>query len=295
MNQRKLNVDIAGSITELEAMLKEFRLKKIIYKLFFRGKGLEFDGYRDFAPDDDAERIDWKATARAQKTLVKQYIEERDLRIMFMIDIGDNMVFGSTDKIKCEFITELVAAFSKVMLNTDDRIGFVLFSSTITHFVDCKSGEKQFQIFVDTLSNGINYGGVSNLDQALDFSIDYFDNSISAVILVSDFLRITEETEKKLSLLSHRFETIAIRVRDPLDITLPDIEGEIILENPEANQQVIVNPKIAKRTYEKYAFEQGKIVEVMFRKSELDYLDLITDRSFAEPLVIFLKERIEGR
>lgn len=295
MKQGKLNVNIAGSISELEGMLKEFRLKKLIYKLFFRGKGLEFDGYRDFAPDDDATRIDWKATMRAQKTLVKQYIEERDLRIMFMIDIGENMVFGSTEKIKCEFITELVAAFSKVMLNTDDRIGFVLFGDTITHFVDCQAGEKQFEIFVDTLSNGLNYGGVTNLDQALDFSIDYFSDAISAVILVSDFLKVTGETEKKLALLSNRFETIAIRVRDPLDITLPDMEGEIILENPETHEQVIVNPNVAKNAYEKYALEQGKIVEDIFKKAEVDHLDLITNKSFAAPLAVFLKERLEGR
>ncbi len=295
MDKRKLNVDIAGSITELEEMLKEFRLKKIIYKLFFRGKGLEFDGYRDFSPEDDAERIDWKASTRAQKLLVKQYVEERDLKIMFVIDVGDNMVFGSTEKIKCEFITELVAAFSKVMLNVNDRIGFVLFSDKIIHFVDCKAGEKQFQVFIETLSQGINYGGTTNLDRAIDFSLDYFDGSISSVILISDFLRITSETEKKLGLLSHRFETIAIRVRDPLDITLPDIEGEIILESSETNNQIVINPSIAKGNYEKNAMEQGKIVEEIFRKSELDHLDLITDASFAAPLAIFLKERLEGR
>ena len=92
--------------------------------------------------------------------------------------------------------------------------------------------------------------------------------------------------------MARKFETIAIRVRDPLDITLPDVEGEIILENPENHQQVIVNPRVAKKSYEQYALEQSKIVEEIFKKSELDYLDLITDKSFAEPLAIFLKERL---
>lgn len=291
MNPQKLNVDIAGSISELQAMLKEFRLKVKIYKMFFRGQGLEFESYRNFSPDDDAKNIDWKASSRAQKLLVKQYIEERDLKIMFMIDVGSNMVFGSTEKIKCEFITELVAAFSMVMLHANDRIGFVLFSDTIKHFVDCEGGEKQFQIFVDHLSNGSNYGGTTNIDKALDFALNYFDKSISAVVLVSDFLKVTKETEKKLSLLSNKFETIAIRVRDPLDITLPALEGEVVLENSATRQQVIINPHVAKRTYERYALEQGKIVENMFKQSEIDYLDLTTDKSFAAPLAIFLKER----
>lgn len=295
MEPGKLNVDIARAISELEAMLKEFRLKIPLYKMFFRGKGLEFDGYRDFYPDDDAERIDWKVSSRAQKLMVKQYIEERDLRIMFLIDVGENMVFGSTERLKCEYITELVAAFSKVMLNKNDRIGFIFFSDAITHFVDCKSGEKQFNIFIETLSEGKNYGGTSNVDLALDFAVDYLDDSISSVILISDFLNISSETEKKLGLLSHRFETIAIRVRDPLDMTLPDIEGEVVLEDKKSHHQVIINPRVAKRSYEKYAYMQAKMVKEIFEKSELDHVDLITDKSFAEPLTIFLKERIEGR
>ena len=292
MNPQKLNVDIAGSISELQSMLKEFGLKTKIYKMFFRGKGLEFEGYRNFSPDDDAKDIDWKASSRAQKPLVKQYREERDLKIMFVIDVGNNMVFGSTKKIKCEFVTELVAAFSMVMLHANDRIGFVLFSDTIKHFVDCKGGEKQFQIFVDQLSNGSNYGGTTNIDRALDFAINYFDRTISAVVLVSDFLKVTKETEKKLSLLSNKSETIIIRVRDPLDVTLPEIDGEVVLENPTTRQQIIINPHVAKRTYEKYASEQGKIVENIFKQSGVDYLDLTTDKSFTVPLAIFLKERL---
>jgi uncharacterized protein (DUF58 family) len=294
MNQGKLNVDIAGSISELQSMLKEFRLKKRIYKLFFRGRGLEFEGYRDFSPDDDANQIDWKATARAQKTLVRQYKEERDLKIMFIIDVGTNMVFGSTEKVKCEFVTEIVAAFSKVMLDVNDKIGFILFSDAIKHFINCKGGEKQFQIFVDMLSNSSNYGGTTDINKVLDFALDYLDKSISSVVFVSDFLRINKETEKKIGHLSNKFETIIIRVRDPLDITLPEIEGEIVLESPVNSQQIIINPNVAKRTYERYALEQGKMVEEMFKKTGVDFLDLVTNESFVIPLTIFLKERIRG-
>jgi len=292
MNQGKLNVDIAKSISELQSILKELRLKAKTSQMFFRGKGLEFEGYRNFSQDDDADDIDWKASSRAQKLLIKQYREERDLKIMFMIDVGSNMVFGSTEKIKCEFVAELVATFSMIMLHTNDRIGFILFSDTIKHFVDCQGGEKQFQIFVDNLTRSSNYGGVTNLDKALDFALNYLDKSISSVVLVSDFLRVTKNTEKKIDLLSNKLETIIIRVRDPLDITLPNIEGEIVLESPETNQQVLINPSIAGKAYEKYALEQGKIVEEMFKKNKADYLDLITDKSFAAHLAIFLKNRL---
>lgn len=293
--QQRLNVDVPGAITEFQSVMKEFRLRKDIYKIIFRGKGLEFEAFRDFTPDDDASDIDWKTSSRARKLLVKQYKEERDLKIMFLIDVGSNMVFGSSEKLKCEFITELVAAFSRVILDNNDQVGFFLFSDKVKHFVPPKVGEKHFQFFVDLLTNPETYGGTTNFDSALDYAMQYLNKSINSIILISDFLRVTPASEKRLSLLSTQFESIFIRVRDVLDFTMPDVEGEIVLQDSLTNEQIIVNPKVAKASYEKNAWEQSNIVKEIFKKTEADYLDLITDRGFAVPLALFLKERLEGK
>lgn len=287
----KLNVDVPEAINELQSMLKHFKLRKDIFKILFRGRGLEFEGFRSFTPDDDAADIDWKSSNKARKLLVKQYKEERDLRIMFLVDVGSNMVFGSTDKLKCEYATELIAALAYIIIKSNDRIGFVFFSDVVSNFVDTKSGEKHFYFFVDQLADGKNYGGNTNLNQALDFAMEYFDKSIHSVIIVSDLLSVTSETEKKLSILSSMFETVLIQIRDPLDVALPDMEGEIILEDPATKEQIIINPKVAKLDYRKYALEHEKTIQSMITKTRSDYLNLITNEDFAEPLTIFLKER----
>ena len=85
LKQSRLDVDIPSSITEFKSIMKEFRLKKDFYKILFRGKGLEFESFRDFSPDDDASDIDWKTSSRARKLVVKQYREERDLKIFFLV------------------------------------------------------------------------------------------------------------------------------------------------------------------------------------------------------------------
>ena len=295
ITKSRLNVDIPAAITEFKAIMKEFHLKKDIYKILFRGKGLEFESFRDFTQDDDASDIDWKTSSRARKLLVKQYKEERDLKIFFLIDVGNNMVFGSRDKLKCEFVTELAAAFAKLIMESNDRVGVFLFSEDVKHFIPPKSGERHFQFLMDLFTRPETYGGVTNLDRSLDFAMRYLDSSVNSIILVSDFLRISENTHKKIDMLAHQFETIAIRVRDPLDLTLPNVEGEISLENPITGEQIIVNPRVARADYERHAREQAKIVEEMFKKSEADFLDLITGRPFAIPLAMFLKERIDKK
>ncbi|MEK6925933.1 MAG: DUF58 domain-containing protein [Nanoarchaeota archaeon] len=293
--QKKLNVNVADAISEFQSVMKEFKLRKDIYRIIFRGKGLEFESYRDFSPDEDASDIDWKASSRAQKLLAKQYKEERDLKIMFLVDVGNNMVFGSGEKLKCEYVTELVAAFSKIILESNDRVGIYLFSDRVKYFISPKLGERHFQFMIDLLSTPKTYGGTTDIDLAIDYAMRYLTSSINSVILISDFLRISKDTEKAIDLLSNRFETVIIRVKDILDLTLPDVEGEIVVESPVNGEQIVVNPKVVKSSYEKYAFEQSKAVEDIFKNSEADYLDLLTNKSFAIPLAMFLKERLDRK
>lgn len=292
--ERRLNTDIPGAISDLKSILKEFRLKEDIWKIFFRGKGLEFEQYRDYTPDDDASMIDFKTSSRAQKLVVKQYKEERDLEIFFVIDVGDNMVFGSTPKLKCEFIAELVGAFSMIMIHENDRVGVVFYSDTIKEFMPCKGGEKQFQIYMDKLTNAESYSGVPNIDRALDFSLENFPKSTASVIIISDFLKMSKETEKKLTLLANKFETVCIRVRDPLDITLPDIQGEVVVEDPLSHQQIIMNPRVAKNAYQLFAKEKDSFARHVIKQSGVDFLDMTTDKPFAPSLAMFLKERVQG-
>ncbi len=290
--KNKLNTNIPDAIAEFLDVMNEFKLKKDIYKILFRGKGLEFEAFRDFSPDDDAADIDWKTSSRSQKLLVKQYKEERDLKIVFLVDVGSNMVFGSTEKLKCGFTAELVAAFSKLIMDGGDRVGLFLFSNGVKEFITPKNGERHFHLLIDKLTDIETYGGITDIDKSLDFALQYLDKSIFSVIVISDFLRVTHETERKLTLISSKFETILVRVRDPLDFTLPEVSGEVALENPYTGQQMVINPKVAKSAYEKYALAQSQAVEEIFKRTQADYLDLTTNKSFAVPLSIFLKGRL---
>lgn len=295
MPAERLNLDVPGSISDFESVMREFLIRRVIYNIIFRGKGLEFDGYRNFSPEDDAGEIDWKASVRSNKLLVKQYIEERKIKIMFVIDVGDNMVFGSQEKLKCEYAAEMAVALSHLIINSNDKVGFILFSDKIVKTIMPELGLKQFNLFVDFLSSSQMYGGSSKIDEVLDYLINYLDESIKVVIFVSDFIKLNQNLFKKLELISTKFEIMALMVKDPLDMVLPDFGKEVIFEDPATHEQMIINPRIAKKTYEKNAFEQEKIVMNIFKNCDVDVLKLTTDKPFAEPLARFLKERVEKR
>lgn len=291
--ERKLNLDIAGAVSELEILLKKVLPKNVMYQLLL-SKGLEFDGYRDYSQTDDAVNIDWKASVRGKKLLVRKYIEERDLKFMLIVDVSDNMVFGSTEKLKCEYVAELSAALAHLILTTGDRIGFVLFNDEIVKMRLPELGVKQFEIFVDYLSNPSTYGRKADLNKVLEVLIESLNRDTSMLFFISDFIKVNESYKKNFELLASLFETAAIIVRDPLDKSFPELNKEVVIENPETGEKLLINPKIAKRIYEKNAAMQLNLVKQIFRDFNIDFLELSTDKPFFEEFAGFLKERIRG-
>jgi len=293
--KQKLNVNIPKAISDFEAAAKEFELVEKVYRIIFRGKGLEFDKFRDFASDEDASSIDWKASLRANKLIAKQYIEERELNIVFVIDVSENMLLGSADKLKCEYSAEIFAALAHLMIKLNDRVGVVLFSDEIKKFVPPKGGTNHFFLLVDILSDPLTYGGVSKFDKTLDFLLDFLDERIDVIILISDFIRVKDNVLNNLFLVAHKFESMAIMVKDLLDKSFPDIDREIVIEDPLTKEQILINPKKVKGIYEKNALEREIVVKDIFRRADIDLLELMTHDSFASSLAGFLKERVRLR
>lgn len=292
---RKLNVNFPKNIARFEsAMKRRFLVKTTFYKRLFRGKGVEFDSFRKYTEDDDASLIDWKASKRTNELLIKQYTEERDLKIFFIIDIGDNMVFGSGSQLKNEIAAEIAACLSHLIIISGDSIGFALYSGDIVNMKMFDMGIRQFYALEKNLLNPGIYGGKSNLEKTLRFLLPYLKKA-SAVFIISDFIKLDEEGLKILEEFTSRYETIGIMVRDSVDIKLPDLKREVIVEDIYTGQQLLINPSLIQHRYEEHALEQKKKVEDIFEKTGSDLLSIYTDKDFISPLVDFLKTRVKSR
>lgn len=293
--ERKLNIDVSKSVIKFESVMNKVLPKKTFYKSLLKGKGLEFDSYRNFSQDEDSSLIDWKASNRANVLLAKQYVEERDLGIMFIIDIGENMVFGSQEKLKCEYAAEVSAALSHIMINSGDRIGYYLFNDKESIFNLPLGGKKQFDIFINTISDPYIYSTSSNINDAIEKSLTILDRSINLVVIISDFLSINKESIKKFEEIGNLFETISILIQDPLDINLPELNKEITIEDPTTHERLIMNPSIAKNLYKKNSEMQLNFIRKIMERSNIDILELNTSRDFTMELATFLKNRTARR
>ena len=291
-----LNVDFGKKVSKFEAaMHRKLLLKREFYKKMLVGKGFEFDKYRKYNLGDDASLIDWRASMRTADMLIKEFLEKEKLKIFMLVDVGDNMVFGSGEKIKNEYAAEVAVSLAHLIINSGDFFGYALFSDKIKRVRPISQGFKQFSAFSKDILDENVYGGASNLGDALKFLKGYLSKDISSLFIISDFLRLDDDSIKMLSNFSIKFETIGIMIRDPVDLNLPDLSREIVVESPRTGEQLIIRPSLIREEYERNALEQKKRVENVFRRTGSDLSEISTEKDFVDPLSSFLKSRIKSK
>src|SRR3989339_542148 len=214
----KLKVDLGIGLKGLEIFTKGMVNTNFLgnYKSVFKGKGLEFADYRPYMPDDDASLIDWKASVRANQFLIREFIEERNLNVFFLIDVSNSMILSSIPKLKCEYAAELVSCLSYAMLTAGDNIGYALFNDSIVKEMPPTGGLKQFYTFLDILTDPKMYSGNYDIKKAIKFLIERIKER-TLVFIISDFIGAQQGWEKDLEIAANKFDLIGIMVRDPID------------------------------------------------------------------------------
>ena len=93
-----------------------------------RGRGLDFEEVRSYVAGDDIRNIDWKVTARTQKTHSRVYSEEKEKPALIVVDQSKSMFFGSQKSTKAVVAAKLAALASFRVLKEGDRVGGVVFA-----------------------------------------------------------------------------------------------------------------------------------------------------------------------
>ena len=96
---------------------------------------MDFDEVREYEPGDDVRAIDWNASARTGRTFVKKYREERQLTVVFVVDMSASGSLGAGDATKREQAVEIAGVLALAALRSDHRVGLVLFTDAVESFV----------------------------------------------------------------------------------------------------------------------------------------------------------------
>lgn len=129
---------------EAELRIRNARLLEIgLRTAQGRGGGTEFDQLREYTTDDEFKKIDWSATARAGKAIVRTYRAERNQTVINLLDNGRVMAARVDDVPKVEHAMDAVMALTAVSTGLGDRAGLVAFDSEVRSVVPPGHGRQQ--------------------------------------------------------------------------------------------------------------------------------------------------------
>ncbi len=292
--KRELKVDISPLLKRIEALTKRLVRTRTMgeYISVFRGAGLEFDGYKQYIPEMDASTIDWKASVRAREMLVKKYREIRDLKVYFVVDVSESMIFGSTEKLKNEYSVEFVLSLAYTILSAGDAVGLVTFSDDVLTKFKAAKGTNQFYKMAKVLVDPTLYGGGYNPEIVEEFMMNFVARKNSVVIMVSDFYGVQGKMwKRRLKLLSAKFDVVCLVVRDPRDKYLPEDVRNVIMEDPYTGQRLLVDSAYIKKRYEHFTRKQDEELFNFFKENNVDAIELPTDQDLVPALMNFFQVR----
>jgi len=205
------------------------------------GSGIEFSDRREYLPGDDFRYVDWKALGRLDRTFVRLFVEEKDLKVNIVIDSSASMDVGDPPKI--EAAVKLGAVLAYMVLFNLDRVSLTIFSEGMEDYIPSARGKARIRKVLDVLKE-IEPHGKTDLKK-LAGEITARDTKSGLVIIISD-LMISEGFDESISRLMYNGSEVSIiRVLAEEDKN-PSFIGEIQLLDSETGgkMNITATPRI---------------------------------------------------
>ena len=270
------------------------------YRTVLYGQGVDFADLREYQIGDDIRYIDWNVTARTGTPHIRQYAEDREITAWFLLDLSPSLQFGTTQVEKQAVLTDFVATMARLLTRHGNRVGAMMAVNDVERMIPPRGGRLQvLRILHETLSAPrTRRTGMTDLGVLLTSAMKAIRRR-SLIVIVSDFIS-APGWEAPLSLLNRRHEVVAVCVRDPRELELPDVGG-ITIEDSETGEQMYVDTHDA--AFRIRFFEAAQLREETlrrgFRRLGIDSLWLETDADLLTAFVRFAalrgKRRKTGR
>lgn len=285
-----------------------------------RGVSVEFRDFRKYEAGDDFRHVDWSIFARLERLMLRQFVEEEDVRIDILIDQSRSMHFGQP-MTKFNFARRAAAALAFLAVSSLDRVGVATFDSTLRARIRALRGRGHLHSVLSFLEGlsiepaearpseaGLNEGEGQPVRQATiePPSDSAAVTSLSTVIrkyqrsnvrpgilfVISDFLD-PGDFRVEMKLLAQRgFDLNLIQVLAP-DEMQPHIKGDLMLVDSESSQgrEITVNERLL-AAYRSTLSAYTTSLESFCRATGIGYTMVTADVSFED---LLLKRLVEGR
>ena len=185
---------------------------------------MEYSESRIYLPGDDIRSIDWRVTARTGRTHTKLFHEERDRPVLFVVDLGVSMRFGTRKAFKSVVAAEAASLLAWAAADDGDRVGGLVLAGGRAAESRIRGGRRGalglFRALAaagDDTAAPVDGGG---LEDALARARRVARPG-TLVIAISDFSRLRDRAERHLAKLREHNDLICVWIHDRLEAVPP--------------------------------------------------------------------------
>jgi uncharacterized protein (DUF58 family) len=262
------------------------------------GIGSEPAGSREYRPgEDEVRRMDWSVTARTSVAHVRQVDADRELATWLLVDATASMDFGTAEFEKRELAVAAVAAVGFLTAGAGNRLGAHLLDPGGIRRFPARGGRTHLLGMLHKLL-AVPRALPTTEQIPLADAIDGLNRSLrrrGLAVVVSDFLDGLDEDglgpgapdwEQPLRRLAGRHQVLAVQIRDPRELELPDV-GLLTVVDPETGRRREV-PTASRKLRERYAAAartQQAAIDAALKRAGAAQLSLRTDRDWVADIV----------
>ncbi|NWC74907.1 DUF58 domain-containing protein [Pseudomonas sp. P7759] len=255
-----------------------------------RGRGLNFDELRRYQPGDDLRHLDWRASLRTGKPVVRTFTEERDRPALIVVDQRMSMFFGSVRSFKSAIAAELGALAAWMVFNAGDRVGGLVFNDQRVDSVAPLRSRKRVEALCSCIAQQNAALTARNPDHEGDGQLDTVLQQCLAVAghdhlicLVSDFAGAGPRSLQLMQQLSAHNDVIAFQVYDPLALNVPS-RGQLRVTQGQLQVELAVDQRQVRQPLGDFLGGRLKDVATLLRRSQVPLLMISTALPAADQL-----------
>jgi uncharacterized protein (DUF58 family) len=193
-----------------------------------RGEGREFESLREYVPGDDPRHVDWRASARRGRVIVRQYQTERRHTVVIAVDTGRLMAARVGDSSKLDHALNCATALARASREFADRVGFLAFDSELRAFVRPRSGPAAIGAIVEAAVR-LATTPVEPDYRVLVQTLARHQRKRALVVVLTDFVEgsASRELAAYLAVLARRHAVLLVAMRDRILGELDERRPEI--------------------------------------------------------------------
>ncbi len=262
------------------------------YLSAFKGTGLEFDKIRDYQLGDDVRFIDWNCSARMNKMMVKQFVEERERTIILMIDVSKSEQYSSKKDLKKDMVATISSVLAFVASENKDKVGAFFFSDKVEKWIAPARGELHVGKILEKIFSIKPTSNKTNINEALKFLIKLKKRN-SVVFMLSDWIDDINNYSKILKVASCEYDFVGVRILDDCEKSFPNV-GLLQIRDLETDKVITIDTRKSEGKKTINTFLNVRLLEQkgLFDKYKIDLLDLTVDQPFIHPMINFFRSRI---